>query len=92
MSTAKDTLTKKKGEMDEILDLVNNMKFDEDSIKGQTADEVKVAWYCERFDRCIEDGVPSAINCYLQKLQSETVNEFTRVCILHEALNRQLDK
>ena len=92
MLETNNTLKRENNEMNAILDLVTNMQFDETSIQGQEADDEKVAWYCERFDRCIADGVPTAISCYLQKLQRDDVNEFTRVCILHEALNRQLGK
>lgn len=81
------SITEQKQELSSILELVTNMEFDEECIKGQELDEAKLLWYTERFDRCIEDGVPGAINCYLHKLQTEDVNEFTKICILHAALN-----
>lgn len=35
-------------------------------------------WYMERFQRCVEDGVPIAINAYLEKLiRHEKTNMFT---------------
>jgi hypothetical protein len=78
--------------MASIADAVDKLQFDGEALKGQEIDQTKVDWYTHRFDLFVSDGVYAAINAYLQKLQSEDMNELTRAVILHEALNRQLNK
>ncbi len=78
--------------LNRILKAVENLEFDSDSIKGQEVNQEVVDWYSSRFDMLINDGVPSAINCYLQKLNKDSVNDATRLSVMHEALNKQLKK
>lgn len=92
MSKDKNAISKQQENLDSILNLVSNLQFDESKIAGQIVDEVVVKWYTSRFDIFVEDGVLSAIQCYLNKLQNEDVNEITKLSVMHEALNRQLDK
>ena len=92
MSKDKNAISKQQENLDSILNLVSNLQFDESKIAGQIVDEVVVKWYASRFDMFVEDGVLSAIQCYLNKLQNEDVNEITKLSVMHEALNRQLDK
>lgn len=92
MSKDKNAISKQQENLDSILNLVSNLQFDESKIAGQIVDEVVVKWYTSRFDMFVEDGVLSAIQCYLNKLQNEDVNEITKLSVMHEALNRQLDK
>jgi len=70
-----------------ICDLLSHASFDGSAVIGQELDTEIFNWYKERFERCIEDGVPDAVNCYLRKMQKEDINEYTQVCILHAALN-----
>lgn len=51
-------------------------------------DEEKIAWYKSRFDMFCEDGVPGAINKYLEKLMTDNVNEHTLAVILYDATCR----
>ncbi len=78
--------------MDNIANLLSNMKLDADSISEQEVDIERVEWYKSRFDMLISDGVPDAIHSYLKLLLSDDVNELTRTVVLHEALSRQLKK
>ena len=68
------------------------MKFDDSKILGQVADQKIVDWYVARFDMFVADKALGAIAGYLQKLQTEDINEMTKIVIMHEALNRQLGK
>lgn len=92
MSKDENAISKQQENLDSILNLVSNLQFDESKIAGQIIDEEVVKWYTSRFDMFAEDGVLSAIQCYLNKLQNEDVNEITKLSVMHEALNRQLDK
>lgn len=51
-------------------------------------DEEKVEWYKSRFDMFCEDGVPGAINKYLERLMNDDVNEHTLAVILYDATSR----
>lgn len=92
MSKDENAISKQQENLDSILNLVSNLQFDESKIAGQIVDEAVVKWYTSRFDMFVEDGVLSAIQCYLNKLQNDDVNEITKLSVMHEALNRQLDK
>lgn len=54
----------------------------------QPLDEEKMEWYRRRFDMFCEDGVPNAINVYLEKLMKDDVNEHTLARILYDATSR----
>ena len=88
-----DTIVQEQENLDRIINIVENLSFDDSAIKGQIIDESVVEWYSSRFSSFIEDGVPAAINAYLSKLQNDdSVNEITRLAVMHEALNKQLNK
>lgn len=69
---------------------LEGLEIDIEHMDKSPADENVVAWYKERFNRCIEDGVPDAITCYLTKLLHSNVNDMTRLLILQCAMNMQL--
>ncbi len=56
--------------------------------KTLPVDEEKVNWYKRRFDMLCEDGVPQAMNYYLEKLLTEDVNEHTLALIMYDATSR----
>ena len=87
-----NNMKEQKEDMDELLTLVTNVNIDDSKLRGQVIDQEKVNWYTEKFDMFVADNALGAIAGYLQKLQSENVNEITRMVIMHEALNRQLQK
>lgn len=76
--------------LDILAERVDSIKFDEEKLKGQVIDESKLEWYSTRFDSFIEDGVPDAINSYLYKLNTEDINDITKIAIMHAALSKQL--
>lgn len=92
MSKLNEEIKNKNKEIGEILQYLDNLEFDGSAIQGQILEKEKSDWYCSRFAMFLEDGVPGAINCYLQKLQSDSVNEFTRLYIMQQALSLQLKK
>ena len=65
---------------------INSIQYDSSKLEGCVLEEDKVEWYHERFVRCKEDGVPTAIDAYLMKLRYDDVNELTRLVILKDSL------
>lgn len=76
--------------IDALVDGLANLEIDTENMDKSPADTAIVNWYSERFQRCIEDGVPDAINCYLTKLLNEDVNDLTRLMILKKSMEVQL--
>lgn len=73
-----------------MVDALSNLEVDTEHMDGAPADMEVVVWYRERFRRCIEDGVPDAINCYLTKLLNQKVSDLTRLLILKDSMELQL--
>ena len=72
-----------------LADLVVNMEIDDSAIAGQDIDQEMVNWYTTRFDMFQQDGCLEAMNAYLARVnRDETVNEFTRLVIMQNALSR----
>ena len=74
-------------EVHSVVEGLRSIELDTDNMDKSPADMEVVAWYEERFRRCKEDGVPEAINCYLEKLLHEDVNDLTRLLILQASMN-----
>lgn len=70
-----------------IAERLQNLSIDDSKVIGQEIDQEKVDWYAERFKRALDDKCPEAITAYLQRLNRDSVNEITRVVIMHNALN-----
>lgn len=69
-----------------LSDAVTQLNIDTKGLEGLELENDKIEWYCVRFNRCMEDGVPDAINSYLSKLQKDDMNELTRIYLLREGL------
>lgn len=72
--------------MSELAGVIANLDIDTNGLEELELEMDKVEWYTERFNRCMADGVPSAINEYLIKLGKDDVNRKTQLYILREAL------
>ncbi|MCM1218870.1 MAG: MVB12 family protein [Lachnospiraceae bacterium] len=71
-----------------IAEALSGLSIDMSSTIGQTADEALILWYRKRFEMLEEDGVPIAINAYLNKLQKDTrANDLTRIHIMKDAMD-----
>lgn len=72
--------------MSELAGVIANLDIDTNGLEELELEMDKVEWYTERFNRCMADGVPGAINEYLIKLGKDDVNRKTQLYILREAL------
>ena len=79
--------------LDRILTAVENLQIDDSIVRGQVICDETVNWYAKRFDMFHEDGTMQCIGIYLEKaMRDSSINDITRIAIMHEALNRQLAK
>lgn len=69
-----------------ITDALSRLTIDTSTMQGQELNVDVLDWYKERFIKLQEDGVPIAINAYLNKLQTDSrANEYTRLVIMKAA-------
>lgn len=56
------------------------MRIDPAELQGQELNQEKWDWYMNRFEWLLSDGLPDAINCYLEKLKEDAeCNNYTKL-------------
>lgn len=76
------------GNVASVLSTVSKVELDPHEFDGLEPEQAIIDWYTERFDRAEEDNMPYVINCYLERLQKDQVNSYTRALILRDAMSR----
>lgn len=68
---------------------VGNLNVDVSATVDTSIDEDRIAWYRERFQLFIDDGVPSALSAYLNHLLREDISDLTKSMIIQMSLEMQ---
>lgn len=67
-----------KESMNKLSSIIKDTEFVPANYKDTTLDKETYDWYLGRFRLCKYDGVMININGYLQKLQNEDCNDYTK--------------
>ena len=72
---------------------IENFKLDPSDIADQEAIPDIIDWYMSRFQMFIDDGCDAAINCYLDKMLTDSrCNTITRSIILNKLYALQCEE
>lgn len=66
--------------LEAVHDYVATIRIDPSELTGQELNKERYDWYVKRFEWLLADGLPDAINCYLEKLKEDTeCNNYTKL-------------
>lgn len=74
-------------QLDQLVSSITSITVKEVDM-SEAVDQELLDWYESRFKMLTEDGVPSAITPYLEKVATESANDRTKATILQMALEK----